>query len=76
MIVDRENVTMSNFDRRFIGKMGLFSLLQDFYAERLHKIFVLHINWLFRMLFNIVKPFLSEKTKEKVISINLDECIK
>ena len=67
VIVDRENVTMSNFDRRFIGKMGLFSVLQDFYAERLHKIFVLHINWIFRMIFNIVKPFLSEKTKDKVI---------
>ncbi len=67
VIMDREGVSYSNFDRRFLGKLGLFTMLQDFYAERLHKVYVLHINWVFKMIYNMVKPFISAKTNEKVI---------
>jgi hypothetical protein len=66
VIVDRENMGLANFDRRFMGKRGLISVLQDFYAERLHKIYVLHINWVFRMIFSMVRPFLSARTVEKI----------
>ena len=49
-----------------LGKTGLAQLMQDFYAERLHKIYILHVNWIFKMMYNIIKVFLSKKTKEKV----------
>ncbi len=64
--MDREGVSYSNFDKRFMGKMGLFNLLQDFYAERLHKVYILHINWVFKTIYALVKPFISARTTEKV----------
>jgi hypothetical protein len=64
--MDREGVSYSNFDKRFLGKMGLFSMLQDFYAERLHRTYVLHINWVFKMIYKLVRPFISTRTSEKV----------
>jgi hypothetical protein len=66
VIMDRENMGMANFDRRFMGKRGLITVLQDFYAERLFKVYVLHVNWLFRMLFKMVRPMMSARTTEKV----------
>jgi hypothetical protein len=66
VIADRENTGWKNFDKRFLGKMGLAQVLQDFYAERLHKVYILHINWIFKAIHSIVKPFLSERTKSKV----------
>jgi hypothetical protein len=70
--MDREGVSYSNFDKRFLGKMGLFGMLQDFYAERLHKIYILHINWVFRMIYNLTKPFVSTRTKKKVLICKID----
>jgi hypothetical protein len=64
--MDRENTTYANFDRRFLGQRNLITSLQDFYAERLHRIYILHLNWLFKTIFAMVKPFLSERTKSKV----------
>ena len=42
------------------------SMLQDYYAERLAKFYVVGANWLYKMLYAVIKPFLSKKTKEKV----------
>jgi len=46
------------------------SLLQDFYAERLSMLYVLHTNWLYKLAYGIIKPFLAKKTKEKIKIIN------
>ncbi len=69
-IIDRENVSYANFDKRFLGKMNLASMLQDYYAERLHRVYILHVNWLFKMIKGIIKPFLSEKTISKRMILN------
>ena len=66
VIVDREGSGYANFDKRFLGKMSLAQVLQDYYAERLHKVYILHVNWVYKMVFGIVKPFLSERTKSKL----------
>jgi hypothetical protein len=67
VILDRENSGLSNFDRRFLGKLNFANMLQDYYAERLHKVYILHVNWVFKMIHGIVRPFMSGKTKSKVI---------
>lgn len=64
--MDRENSGYANFDRRFFGKINLANMLQDYYAERLHKVYIIHVNWVFKILHGIVKPFMSEKTLSKV----------
>ena len=41
-------------------------MLQDYYAERLEVAYILHINWFFRLMYGIFKPFLSKKTRDKI----------
>ncbi len=68
--MDRENSGYANFDRRFLGKMNFANMLQDYYAERLHKVYILHVNWVFKMIHGIVRPFMSKKTVSKVLKIS------
>lgn len=65
-IVDRKNTGYRNLDKRLLGKMNLISMMQDYYAERMHKVYIMHVNWIFKMVHTLVKPFLSEKTISKV----------
>ena len=46
--------------------MNLISMMQDYYAERMYKVYIMHVNWIFKMVHALVKPFLSEKTISKV----------
>lgn len=65
-IIDRENSSLKNVDQRMIYKVELTQMMQDFYSERVHKIYILHVNWIYRMMYKIVSVFLSNRTKEKV----------
>ena len=47
----------------FIRMVGM---LQDFYCERLGNFFVIGANWVFWAAHKMVKPFLAQKTREKV----------
>ena len=68
MIYDRFGWRKSvNFDKRLMSLVKrLVGMLQDYYAERLAAVYILHINWFFRLIYAIVKPFLSSKTTSKV----------
>ncbi len=68
VIYDRNMMTSDNRDgdlQKFALKF--ISLLQDFYAERLAMFYVLHANWMYKLAFGIMKPFLAKKTKDKVL---------
>jgi hypothetical protein len=41
-------------------------MLQDFYAERLAVSYVLHIGWFYRMMYQVAKPFIAKKTRDKI----------
>ncbi len=72
MIYDRTGMSRANQDMQVIKFTTSFvSMLQDYYAERLAKFYVVGANWLYKMLYAVIKPFLSKKTKEKVHSIYL-----
>ena len=74
VIMDRENAGWANFDRRLFSQISFPTILQDYYAERLHAIYILHTNWVFKSIMAIVKPFLAENTKKKMnIISNLEE---
>lgn len=68
VIWDREGFSAKkNFDKSMLGIMKqLMGILQDFYAERLDTVYVLKPNWFFKMIYGAMKPFLSEKTKNKM----------
>ena len=67
-IYDRKGFSYSkNFDKKMFSVLKkLVSILQDCYAERLFRIYVLDVNWVFKMLYAVVKPFLDVKTKAKI----------
>lgn len=65
-IVDRTNTGMSNIDYGMIGKSGLMNMLQDYYAERLKKVYILHVNWVYKVVYKLIKPFVATKTNEKI----------
>jgi len=48
------------------------SLLQDYYAERLACFYVVNANLFFKTMFAIIKPFLTKRTKDKMIIIKND----
>ncbi len=66
VIWDREGFTSKNYDKSMLGMAKqLMGILQDFYAERLEAVYILHANWFFKMMYGIIKPFLAEKSRKK-----------
>ena len=75
MIYDREIMTSANRDTNLISIVKtLATMLQDFYAERLGAMYVLHVNWFYRMMYQAVKYLLHQKTRDKfhVLGANSD----
>ncbi|CAD8079724.1 unnamed protein product [Paramecium primaurelia] len=71
VIWDREGVTSKNFDTSMFTIMKkVVTLVQDNYAERLNQLFILYPNFLVKSIMTVIKPFLSEKTKSKIILCN------
>lgn len=66
-INDRENVSMSNVDTGFISlAKELVVKLQNYYPEKILRIYILHPNFLFKTLFAVIKPFLQKRTTDKI----------
>ena len=62
VIYDREGMTRQNIDFSMFGVLqSLLGMVQDFYAERLGAVYVLHANWLYHAIFGMLKPFLTER---------------
>jgi len=77
IIYDREGFNSKNFDSKLATVMkSLMKILQGFYAERLAKMYVLHPNWFYKMMFAMVKPFLEEKTRKKIVLLSNVEDLK
>ena len=67
VIFDRSGITKENMDVELHLLMkNLSGILQDFYAERLGGVYVVHVNWFFWLMFQTSKPFFSRKTREKL----------
>ena len=67
VIHDRGGMTSKNKDSRLIelGK-SMSGMLQDFYAERLASFYVLHVNWLYWLMYQVMKPMINKKTRDKI----------
>ena len=67
VVYDRAGLSSENRDNKLIDLVKkLSSMLQDFYAERLGAVYVLHVNWLYWLMFQIAKPLLNKKTRGKI----------
>ncbi|CAM8972447.1 unnamed protein product [Rhodiola kirilowii] len=66
-IADFEGWGYANCDIR--GYSGALTLLQDFYPERLDKLFLVHVPYIFMAAWKIVAPFIDNKTKKKIVFV-------
>jgi hypothetical protein len=66
-INDREGVSMGNVDTGFLSMAkDLVVKLQNYYPEKVARIYILYPNFLFKTMFAVIKPFLHAKTKDKI----------
>lgn len=71
VILDRRGMTAKNRDNAVLKfTMKFIKMLQDYYAERLALLYVVGANWVYKTLYAMVKPFLGERTKAKIIIVD------
>jgi len=67
-------MTKKNYDTTLIKfAMKFVGILQDYYAERLSVMYILNVNWLYKMMYGMIKPFLAQKTKDKIVILDQPE---
>ncbi|XP_027151243.1 phosphatidylinositol transfer protein 3-like [Coffea eugenioides] len=66
-IADLEGWGYTNSDVR--GYVAALSILQDCYPERLGKLFIVHVPYIFMTAWKVVYPFIDSKTKKKIVFV-------
>ncbi|KAI4336512.1 hypothetical protein L6164_015032 [Bauhinia variegata] len=66
-IADLEGWGYSSCDIR--GYLAALSILQDCFPERLGKLFMVHVPYIFMAAWKMVYPFVDSKTKKKIIFV-------
>ncbi|KAL3609576.1 hypothetical protein D5086_000596 [Populus alba] len=66
-IADLEGWGYTNSDIR--GYLAALSILQDCFPERLGKLFIVHVPYIFMTAWKVVCPFIDSKTKKKIIFV-------
>eukprot|EP00249_Psilotum_nudum_P010126 c22347_g1_i2 orf=310-1059(+) len=72
IIADLEGWSYKNADVR--GYLAILGILQDHYPERLEKLFMLHVPYMFWGIWKLVYPFIDKVTREKIIFVE-DACL-
>ncbi|XP_051147959.1 uncharacterized protein LOC127263066 isoform X1 [Andrographis paniculata] len=67
IIGDLQGYGYSNSDIR--GTLAAISILQDYYPERLGKVFVVHVPYIFMTLWKIICPFIDKNTRKKIVFV-------
>ncbi|CAL5440570.1 unnamed protein product [Camellia sinensis] len=67
VIGDLEGWGYANSDIR--AYLGALSILQDYYPERLGKLFIVHAPYIFMAVWKIVYPFIDDNTKKKIVFV-------
>ncbi|CAH1419069.1 unnamed protein product [Lactuca virosa] len=70
-IADVEGWGYSNSDIR--AYLASISILQEYYPERLGKMFFLHVPYIFMAAWKMIYPFIDKKTREKIIFVENKE---
>ncbi|KAL0421644.1 UNVERIFIED_CONTAM: SEC14 cytosolic factor [Sesamum latifolium] len=66
-IADLQGWGYANSDIR--GYLAALSILQDYYPERLGKLFIIHVPYIFMTAWKMVYPFIDKNTKKKIIFV-------
>jgi hypothetical protein len=74
VIHDTTGMGYANTDRNIAKFYTQFTnVLQDYYCERLHKAYLVGMNWQFKLLIRAVHNLLSEKTRAKFVVVGDDQ---
>lgn len=66
-IADLEGWGYTNSDIR--GYLAALTILQDYYPERLGKLIIIHVPYIFMTAWKMVYPFIDKNTKKKIIFV-------
>lgn len=67
-IADMQGWGYSNCDIR--AYLSAIDILQNYYPERLGKVFLVHVPYLFMKVWKIIYPFIDKNTKEKFVFVD------
>lgn len=67
IIADFDGWTYKNVDIR--GAIAVLEILQDYYPERLGKVYLIHRPYIFWAAWKIVSPFIDQVTREKIVFV-------
>ncbi|CAA2948244.1 phosphatidylinositol transfer protein 3-like [Olea europaea var. sylvestris] len=67
IIGDLKGYGYANSDIR--AYLAAISILQDYYPERLGKVFVIHAPYIFMTVWKILYPFIDQNTKKKIVFV-------
>ncbi|KAH7866664.1 hypothetical protein Vadar_023380 [Vaccinium darrowii] len=67
VIGDLEGWGYTNSDIR--GYLGALTILQDYHPERLGKLFIVHVPYIFMAVWKVVYPFIDDNTKKKIVFV-------
>ncbi|KAF7135146.1 hypothetical protein RHSIM_Rhsim08G0198500 [Rhododendron simsii] len=68
VIGDMEGWGYANSDVR--AYLGALTILQDYHPERLGKLFLIHVPYIFMAVWKAVYPFIDDNTKKKIIFVD------
>jgi hypothetical protein len=57
----------SNCDIR--GYLAGLNILQSYYPERLGRVFLIHVPYIFKAAWKMVYPFIDERTRKKIVFV-------
>jgi hypothetical protein len=66
-VIDMRGWGYSNFDIR--GYLVALNILQSYYPERLGRVFLIHVPYIFTAAWKIVYPFIDERTRKKIVFV-------
>ncbi|KAK4264588.1 hypothetical protein QN277_025744 [Acacia crassicarpa] len=67
VVADLKGWRYANSDVR--GYLAALSILQDYFPERLGKLFIVHASSIFMTVWKMVYPFIDNKTKKKIMFV-------
>ncbi|XP_050226130.1 sec14 cytosolic factor-like [Mercurialis annua] len=67
VIGDLQGWCYANCD--FHGYLAALSILQDYFPERLGKVFIVHVPYIFMAVWKLVCPFIDHNTRKKIVFV-------
>ncbi|KAH9329171.1 hypothetical protein KI387_001279, partial [Taxus chinensis] len=68
IIADLEGWAYKHVDIR--GYLAILEILQSYYPERLGKLYIIHLPYIFWAAWNIVYPFIDRNTRQKILLVD------